>query len=195
MTSNKQISLEASAILAKAVEWHLIARLWEPPQQRSLAELGCLSSQIHDQLLGEAAGLAGETTQENYLKHFGPDAPVPLQETKYTVGRDPQEILSHIKIDYEASSFQSLKANPSDHIAVEADFISHLYVREARARIANDGQLATAALDLRKKFVEEHFGPLVNNVSLKMSGSEPALFLKLIGATILKLQDYRSSNR
>ena len=171
-----------------AVEWKLIALLWERPRQHEPAQVGCLSSQIDDLFLKETGDLGCEATQEAYLKHFGPDGPVFLQETAYVICHS-EKILRQIETIYDAFSFQSHAENPSDHIAVEADFISHLYVKEARARLANDADAYSVAIDVRTKFIEEHFRILVQALRKKISGSEPEYILKLLVATLHRLQD------
>jgi hypothetical protein len=111
---------EISEILRTAVEWKLIALLWEQPRQHCLAQVGCLSSQIDDLLLKEAAELGCQATQETYLKYFGPGGPIFLRETAYIdIGRS-KKILRQIETIYEAFSFESRTENALDHIAIEA---------------------------------------------------------------------------
>jgi hypothetical protein len=173
-----------TTLLLNAAEWQLIALLWESPRNHSLAQISCLAAKIDDPLLKEAASLAEQAAQEQYDECFGS---VPLQEAGYPGNHDPQQILTEIESEYRNSEFITQRSGPSDHVTVESEFISHLYARIARAKISDHEEAASVSLETRKKFLKEHFIPLIKNINRRMTGSVPAMYVKLLVATRYKL--------
>jgi hypothetical protein len=184
------VTPEVRGILNNAAEWRLIAMLLERPRLHTLPQIGCIAKEILAADLKEIVVLAMNATEECYLQYFGPGGLLSPREVAYIGWGDPGKMMSEIGLLYESFSFAPRSEDPSDHIAVEANFISYLYIKEAYALLNQEDENAETAKAVRKKFIEEHFGILLYGLARKLNGSEPVYISKTLTAASTRIEPY-----
>jgi hypothetical protein len=186
---NEQIKLSAEVreALSSAAEWYLIGMLFERPGRHRLDQLQVVSTEIVDPQLQEAARDLLVLTEETYLQLFGPGGAVSPREVAYIGWQDPGKILAQLEMLYESFSYRPRREDPVDHVAVEAGFVSYLYIKEAYSQVSANSDAGSVTNDVRKKFIEEHFGLLVQGLHQKLTGGP---FSKLLDAMVSRLQGF-----
>ena len=84
-------------------------------------------------------------------------------ESAWLAGKDPMlfdEVMQSVLDSYRAGGYEvdeSFRDLP-DHIAAELEFLYTLIFREARAAASGNDEQRVEAVDLRRRFVEQHLG-------------------------------------
>ena len=190
MIDSTAVTPEVRDILNNAAEWRLIALLLERPRLHTVPQIGCIAKEIPAADLKEIVELALNATEECYLQYFGPGGLLSPREVAYIGWGDPGKMMSEIGLLYESFSFAPRSEDPSDHIAVEANFISYLYIKEAYALLNEEEEKVDTAKAVRQKFIEEHFGVLLYGLTRKLNGSEPVYISKTLTAASTRIQPF-----
>jgi nitrate reductase assembly molybdenum cofactor insertion protein NarJ len=95
----------------------------------------------------------------SYLRLLGPGGLVPARAVAYRPFADPGWVLADIGRHHGAFGFRPTSDEPADHIAVLADFVAYLLLKEACAR-ERDEELASIVRETRARFVDEHLVPI-----------------------------------
>jgi hypothetical protein len=72
---------------------------------------------------------------------------------------DPGWILADVVRYYDAFAFRPAVEDPPDHIAVAADFVAYLHLKEAFALARSDAEAAEVTRAARERFMGEHLAP------------------------------------
>lgn len=148
-------------LLAEAAAWRLLALLFEPPSEEWRHEAATLAAEVQDAELQEASAAAVSQASEGlYHTLFGPGGPVSLREISHRPTVDAGQFLAELADGYAAFGYCPARAEPPDHLAVEAGFAAYLRLKEAFAQ--EQGLAAQAAVDARcaRQFVAEHLAVL-----------------------------------
>ncbi len=152
---------QTPALLAEAAAWRLLGLLFEPPSAAWPHEVAALAAEVQDAELREASAAAvSQASEELYHTLFGPGGPVSLREISHRPTVDAGQFLAELADGYAAFGYRPARAEPPDHLAVEAGFVAYLRLKEAFAR--EQGLAAQAALAARcaQQFVAEHLAVL-----------------------------------
>jgi TorA maturation chaperone TorD len=147
-------------------------------------------------VLAEAVGAAfdGQPLEElqiDYTRLFlNPTGPLASPyESAWLAGRDPMfvgEITQSVLDTYRQGGYDvdvSFRDLP-DHIAAELEFLYTLVFREARAAASGNDADRAAAIDLRRRFIEQHLGRWVGPFTEALrEGGETALYRALADLT------------
>lgn len=110
-------------------------------------------------------------------------------ESAWLAGKDPMlfdEVMQSVLDSYRAGGYEvdeTFRDLP-DHIAAELEFLYTLIFREARAAASANGADLQEAVDLRRRFVEQHLGRWVGSFTEALrGGGETALYRTLADLT------------
>lgn len=144
------------------------------------------------QALGEAFDAQPlEELQIDYTRLFlNPGGPVAAPyESAWLAGRDPMqvdEITRSVLDSYRQGGYDvdlSFRDLP-DHIAAELEFLYTLVFREARAAASGNDAERAEAIDLRRRFVDQHLGRWIGSFAAALrDGGETALYRALADLT------------
>lgn len=132
-----------------------------------------------------------EELQIDYTRLFlNPTGPLASPyESAWIAGRDPMrvdETTQSVLDSYRAGGYDvelSFRDLP-DHIAAELEFLYALVFREARAVASGNDAERAAAVDLRRRFIEQHLGRWIGPFTEALrSGGETALYRMLADLT------------
>ena len=145
-------------LLTDAQAWHLLGRLLERPREGWHARVWALAEGLEKRHgeIHEAAALASMATEGRYLASFGPSGVVSPREVAHCGVRDPGQLLADLETRYAAFAYVPASEDPIDHVAVEADFVSYLRLKEAFARSAGDVERAAIAAEAADAFIADH---------------------------------------
>ena len=144
--------------LAKeAAEWRLIGLLFSAPEGAWHEQIGSLGGEVGDSILRQAADAALEEASEDlYHSIFGPGGPASPREASYFDNIQLGQLISEICAHYDAFAYSRSQAEAPDHVAVEADFIAYLRLKEAYALAGDDFEKASVTGDAARHFLEDH---------------------------------------
>jgi hypothetical protein len=145
------------ALLRDAAEWRLIGLLLTAPRGAWRDEVGALVDDVRDDQLREAARLAQLDADEAiYDSTFGPGGPVPPREISYRPAAISSQHLAELAGCYEAFGYEAPYNEPVDHVAIVADFVAYLKLKEAFAVACGDGDHASSSSEAAAHVVAEH---------------------------------------
>jgi TorA maturation chaperone TorD len=151
----------AAELLREAVEWRLLSLLLSRPAAERRSEVRDLATELRDEVLAEAASAWCEhATEGAYLHLLGPGGLVPARAVAYRPFADPGWMLADIKRFHAAFGFLPACEEPADHVAVLADFVAYLRLKEAYARESDDREAAGITRAAADRFVAEHLSPV-----------------------------------
>lgn len=110
-------------------------------------------------------------------------------ESAWLAGKDPMvfdEVIQSVITSYRAGGYEvdeNFRDLP-DHVAAELEFLYTLIFREARAAASGNDEQRAEAVDLRRRFIEQHLGRWVGPFAEALrSGGETALYRALADLT------------
>ncbi|HET9598441.1 MAG TPA: molecular chaperone TorD family protein [Anaeromyxobacteraceae bacterium] len=145
-----------AALLAGAAEWRLLSLLLSRPRQGWHEEVRAVAGEVGDPLLREAATRAEGASEGPYHALLGAGAAASPREAARLGFGDPGRALADLAAQYAAFGFAPRQEEPDDHLAVECDFASYLFLKEAYAVCAGSAADAAVARDARARFLREH---------------------------------------
>ncbi|HXG52720.1 MAG TPA: molecular chaperone TorD family protein [candidate division Zixibacteria bacterium] len=177
MTAGGEIM--AQTLAARAAAWRLAAVLLERPRPERTAEIDRLSSEVHDAALVLCARRAGSWSEASYHRLFGPGGTASPREASYCGFEDPGHLLAALESCYRAFSFTPRREEAADHIAVQANFVSYLFLKEAYALRRGDAEAAATTAAARNRFLAEHVGRSARGMRKRM-GQAPRHLLDVV---------------
>jgi len=170
--------------LREAAEWRLISLLFECPSAVWRSSVAEMAGEVGDSDLREAAGRAQEEASEGlYHSTFGPGGPAPPREVTHRDMMQLGYLMSELDTYYRAFGFQPLGAEPPDHIAVEAGFVSYLKFKEAYALACGDGEAAAVVASGCAEFLKEHLSSIATPMAEALAGSG-VLYLEAVARAL-----------
>jgi len=148
-------AVELRPQLAAAAEWRLLALLLSRPREGWVDQIRAMASEVGDDLRTAAAG-APSASEGAYHALLGPGGAASPREAAHAGFVDPGRILADLAERYEAFAFRPASEEPADHLAVECDFVSYLFLKEAYALAGGAPAAAEIAREERARFIEEH---------------------------------------
>jgi hypothetical protein len=156
-------------LLEQASQWHLLSLLLSRPTPGRKEEAAQLAGETGEQRLRAAALEWSVNAEEgSYLQLLGPGGQVPARAVAYRPFADPGWMLSDIGRYHQAFGFDPVTEDPSDHIALLADFVSYLFVKEAYAHERTDEQSAEIARSARRRFIDEQLVPVAQRLAERL---------------------------
>lgn len=147
-------------LLLEASEWRLLSLLVSRPTPERKSEVDELAKGPIGGCLAQIAGAwCANATEGAYLQLLGPGGIVPARSVAYRPFADPGWILADLARYHQAFGFHPAAEEPADHIAVLADFVSYLFVKEAYARENGDAEAVAITRESRERFIDEHLSP------------------------------------
>ena len=160
-------------LLLDAAEWRLLSLLLTCPSTDRAKEIRGLAGEIEDQQLMQAARFSESQASEGlYHAIFGPGGPAPAREVSYRDWVQPGYLLSELSAYYDAFSYAPKKEETPDHIAVEADFIAFLRMKEAFAMATGDLENAEITSNAATGFIRDHLSKMSERMATTLSESE-----------------------
>ena len=132
-----------------------------------------------------------EELQIDYTRLFlNPTGPLATPyESAWIAGRDPMlvdEVTQSVLDSYRQGGYDvdlTFRDLP-DHIAAELEFLYTLMFREARAAASGNDAERAEAIDLRRRFVEQHLGRWIGPFAAALrEGGETQLYCALANLT------------
>lgn len=159
----------------QAAEWRLIAMLLDRPAAGWQEQLDGAAAEVDDAELRRAVEAARHEAGEGlYHTTFGPGGPAAPREVGYRQTVHPGAFLAELMGCYQAFAYAAPTREPPDHVAVEADFLSFLKLKEAYARSSGRGEQAEIAAEAARGFLEDHLSRIAEPLAeaLACSGIE-----------------------
>jgi hypothetical protein len=173
------------ALLAEAAEWRLIGRLLEIPRGDWGRDVAALHAEVGDAGLASAARAAEGASEGDYLDALGPGGRVSPREVAHVPLAQPGLLLGDVAAFYEAFAYRPALAEPLDHIAVEAAFLSFLRLKQAYAQARGQEEQAQVAAAGAARFLNEHLRPLAAAVAHGLHET-PVPHLRLLAAELTR---------
>jgi len=156
-------------LLRQAARWRVAGLLFRSPARARALALDRLADETNDPECRAAAAGATATGEGLYLAWLGPGGPLPPREVSYRPAQDPGRILAEISAYHEAFAYHASAEDPADHVAVAADFIAYLSLKEAFAAGAERPIEAEVTRDARERFVDQHLRPIVRGMARRLA--------------------------
>jgi TorA maturation chaperone TorD len=153
---NANADFHSEALLAEAAAWRLASLLLERPRGNWRLDIEALAREVIDPAVASCARSAEEANEELYQRLFGPGGAVSPREVSYCGFEDPGQLMAALQAFYHAFSFQPEREEAIDHIAVEAGFVGYLFLKEAYARMQENGESAEITRRARQSFIQQH---------------------------------------
>jgi TorA maturation chaperone TorD len=161
-----------TVLLQAAAEWRLIGLLLACPQGDWAALVAALAAEVTDPGLRSAAeAAAAEAGEGLYHTTFGPGGPAAPREVSYRDAIVPGNALSDLGAFYEVFAYRPATDEPLDHVAVEADFVAFLRLKEAYAFARGDAEQAAVTADAARQFVDEHLSAIAKPLAESLASS------------------------
>lgn len=176
----------ARELLREAAEWRLLGLLLACPQHDWQTQVAALAVEVDDAPLTAAAAAAREEATEGlYHTTFGPGGPAAPREVSHREYLVPGQSLAELSACYDAFAYRPATDEPPDHVAVEADFIAYLRLKEAYAVARGDEAQAAVTAAAARRFGEDHLSSIAEPLakSLEASGIR---YLSLAAAALLR---------
>lgn len=160
-------------LLKEATQWRLIGLLLAAPRGDWRSQVAALGCENQDPVLKEAAILAEVEADEGlYDSTFGPGGPAPPREITYRPGSLSSEYLAELSGHYSAFAYVSPYEEPVDHVAVEADFVAYLKLKQAFAEGCRDDESAATAHEAVERLLEEHLAFIAVPLAERLAASD-----------------------
>jgi nitrate reductase assembly molybdenum cofactor insertion protein NarJ len=173
-------------LLRAAAEWRLLSLLFSCPAGDWHAEVAALASEVADEQLKAAAEAAqAEASEGLYHTTFGPGGPAAAREVSYLRSTLSGQFMAELCGMYEAFAYQPASDEPPDHVAVEADFVGYLRLKEAFAQSRGEEQHAAVTADAAQRILDEHLSAIAEPLARSLAASDISY---LAGAAAALLQ-------
>ncbi len=160
-----------ATLITTAAEWRLISLLLQRPRPGWLQEVNALAREVRDERMRAAVAAAREATEGEYLRLVGPGGAVSPREVTFQPFQDPGHLLAQLATAYSAFAFHPRVEEPIDHVAVEADFVGYLFLKEAFAAARGDADATATTAAARSSFIETHLGALAATFAQRLAGA------------------------
>lgn len=158
---NDRRSRSVAELLGAAAEWRLLSLLLARPTAPRKREATRLSRELPVEEVRRAVRAWGAAAEEGaYLRLLGPGGLVASRAVAYRPFADPGWLLADIGRHHQAFGYRPTTEEPPDHVAVLADFVGYLLLKEAYARECGDRPAAELTRRARWRFVEEFLVPM-----------------------------------
>jgi nitrate reductase assembly molybdenum cofactor insertion protein NarJ len=172
MTNDEMVEERALPLLREAALWRLISMLLACPQDDWRSHVTALAAEVSDEQLQQAAtAMAEEASEGLYHTIFGPGGPAAPREVSHREYVVPGPSLSDLVAFYNAFAFCPATDEPPDHVAVEADFIAYLRLKEAYALSRGDQEQAGVAAGAARSFLEDHLSSIAEPLAQSLAAS------------------------
>jgi TorA maturation chaperone TorD len=171
MKTTRRRRSSAAEILDEACQWRLLSLLLSRPAAERKEEVRRLAGEQTAPRLTAAANAWCDNAGEGaYLRLLGPGGLVPAREVAYRPFADPGWLLADVARSHRAFGFHPAAEEPPDHVAVLADFVSYLLLKEAYARGCEDDGMAEITREALEHFIEEHLAPVARRLAERLDG-------------------------
>lgn len=151
-------------LLREALRWRLAGLLLRRPEAGRREEIAALEREARDPDLSAAATGAGAASEGRYLALVGPGGAISPREVSYRPLEDPGRLLAGIAAFHEAFSYRCGVEDPRDHVAVAADFVGFLTLKEAYALETGRADDARTTREAREHFIARHLRATVRGM-------------------------------
>jgi TorA maturation chaperone TorD len=107
-------------------------------------------------------------TEGAYLQLLGPGGLVPARSVAYRPFADPGWVLADLARYRQAFGFHPATEEPADHVAVLADFVSYLLLKQAYARESGDPGAVAVTQKSMERFIDEHLSPVAGRIAERL---------------------------
>lgn len=175
-----------AALLSEAARWRLLSLLFEYPGDSWRSRLQTLLPDVRQENL-RAMGRAAldHSTPGLHIALFGPAGSVPVREVTYQGGVQFGYLMAELSAYYEAFGYRPVIDEADDHLAVELGFIAYLWLKQALALAAGDGEHAAVTAEAAAAFLKDHLAVLAEPVARALENFAPD-YLVEAGAHILE---------
>ncbi len=180
---------ELRDLLARAAEWRLLSVLLSRPCPGWREEVAALAREVDDPVLRQAAAEAGSAGEGAYHALLGAGGPASPREAAHLGFVDPGRVLADLAAWYSAFGFTPRPDEAHDHLAVESDFVSYLYLKEAYAVAAGQPDAAGVTRDARARFLSEHAAKAGKRMPDKLPEGAPPYLAAAARAAAARLPD------
>lgn len=156
-------------LLHQAALWRIAGLLFRRPSAEHSRALEILARETDDAEFIDAARSAARTSEGLFHAWLGHGGPLQPREVSYRPVADPGRLLAEIGAYHEAFAYRSGTEDPADHVAVAADFVAYLLLKEAFAASAAREADANTTREARERFVDEHLRPMARGMSRRLS--------------------------
>ena len=188
MNTTNAVDATVRDLLLEAARWRLTSLLFRRPNGARCVELTSLARESGEAELVDAASAAATTTEGLYHAWLGPGGPLAPREVSYRPIEDPGRLLAEIAAFHQAFGYHGGTEDPADHIAVAADFMAYLFVKEALAAGASGSADAETTRGAREQFAERHVRPAARGMARRMArvveGVDTAHFALTVGLLV-----------
>lgn len=173
MTDTAPTQEEILSTATEAASWRMISLLFSYPAPTWRESVERLLADLRDAELRQAASLALEQASESaYATLFGPGGPLPIREAACRRGVELGNFLAEIVALYKLFGYDRPTDEPPDHLAVEADFLAFLRLKEAYAMANENLEAAKAVRDAAQRFAAEHLAGMAARLARMLDGPE-----------------------
>jgi len=169
--------------LAAAAEWRLLGLLLSRPRPGWREELAALAREVPDGQLRQAAAEARQASEGAYHALLGAGGVASPRAAAHAGFQDPGRLLADLAGRYAAFGFAPRAEEPDDHLSVECDFVSYLFLKEAYARARDQGEAAEVTRQARARFLSEHLAIAGTRLAQKLPEGAPS-YLALAAASL-----------
>jgi nitrate reductase assembly molybdenum cofactor insertion protein NarJ len=171
--------------LREAAEWRLLGLLFACPRAGWQEQIRTLADETTAADLREAARAAHQEADEGlYHTTFGPGGPAAPREVSYQQSALSGQFLAELGAYYQAFGYCPPRDEPLDHIAVEADFMAYLKMKQAFALACLQEEQVSVTADAAQAFVENHLRAISPRLAETMAASG-IQYLELAAAALL----------
>jgi nitrate reductase assembly molybdenum cofactor insertion protein NarJ len=158
--------------LRDAAEWRLLGLLFACPDVAWRDQVRALAEEITDDDLREAAHAAQhEANEGRYHTTFGPGGPAAPREVSYQRSALSGQYLAELTAFYEAFGYCPPHDEPPDHVAVEADFMAYLKMKQAFAVACLQEEQVAVTADAAQAFLENHLAVVASPLAITLEAS------------------------
>jgi hypothetical protein len=161
--------LSALDLLADASQWRLLALLLSRPTPERKREVRQLVDERTEAGLAAAAHAWCDHAGEGaYLRLLGPGGLVPARAVAYRPFADPGWLLADLAGCHQAFAFRSGLDEPADHVAVLAELVSYLLLKEAYAFETRDRAAAQVTRAAIEHCLAEYLAPVARRMAERL---------------------------
>lgn len=168
-------AVDVTPELGAAADWRLLALLLSRPRPGWRDEVSALAREMReDERLQSAAAAADGAREGDYHALLGAGGLASPRAAAHAGFLDPGRILADLAARYAAFGFAPRSEEPDDHLSVECDFVSYLFLKEAFARARGEEEAAAVTREARARFLAEHVALVGHRFASKLPEDAPA---------------------
>jgi nitrate reductase assembly molybdenum cofactor insertion protein NarJ len=171
-------AVDVTPALDAAADWRLLALLLSRPRPGWSEEVTALAREWRgDERLRAAAAAADAAREGDYHALLGAGGVASPRAAAHAGFLDPGRILADLAARYAAFGFSPRSEEPDDHLSVECDFVSYLFLKEAYARARHDEEAAAVTREARTRFLIEHVALVGHRFAGKLPEDAPGYLI------------------